>query len=75
MSVHDLRPLRRTLADHPRMDEIIEYLDEGLYKKAKKATADREVFSAVALWMFDDSVATAYEHDEEIHILEYAAEH
>jgi len=57
------------------MDEIIEYLDEGLYKKAKKATADREVFSAVALWMFDDSVATAYEHDEEIHILEYAAEH
>ena len=74
MSVHDLRPLRRTLADHPRREEIIEYLDGGFYKKAKKATADREVFSEVAQWMFDDSVATPYEHDEEIRILEYAAE-
>jgi hypothetical protein len=74
MSVHDVRPLRRALDDHPRRDEIIEYLDRGLYKKAKKATADREVFFSVANWMFDDSVATPYEHSEEIRILEYAAE-
>jgi hypothetical protein len=64
----------RTLSEHPRRDEIIEYLDEGFYRKAKVATADATLFSAVAQWMLDDSVATAYEHDEQIIILHRAAE-
>ena len=71
MSVHDSRPLRRALDGHPRMGEILEYLDEGLYKKAKEATANPAQFAEVARWMFDGSVATPYEHREQIHVLDY----
>ena len=55
------------------MDEILEYLDEGLYKKAKEATANSDMFADVAGWMFDNSVATPYEHREQVHVLEYYA--